>query len=65
MRWSKQKLASLLLSVIAVLAESRPVLIKKPESTTNTMPSKNAPDARMRLKPLKSGLKTGLGCFSV
>lgn len=59
----KQKLSFLLLSVIAVLAEDQPVLIKnlqfaKTETETETRPSNNVSKARPR--PLKSDLETGL-----
>lgn len=59
----KQKLSFLLLSVIAVLAETQPVSIKnlqfaKTETETETRPSNNASKARPR--PLKSDLETGL-----
>lgn len=49
--------------IIAVLAESRPVLVKHPESVqseTETRLSENASESTMRPRPLKSGLESSL-----
>lgn len=53
--------------IIAVLAESRPVLVKHPESVqseTETRLSENVSESTMRPRPLKRGLESSLEYYN-